>query len=265
MNLPSWFCLACLFIYIPVVSPICDSSNQVDLRQLDLHLKRGNAYSHVWKSLGCSYVLCNVDGGRWRKASRPTWPMTSRPLNEAELFFAVTLRRLNLSSSRGRSYSNLTGGAKDKKKWNSRSLNCTEIWSQPRWTPTSLCTQGSGLASSLPFSFWWTCFCLAAAWARRSCPLHLCFGAADLCTQDNASRNLENEPWFWNSIKTTASCKGWRWANTPAGVDDDHQLSHLRRVGQRQLHLTVAGSPNGGSAGQSPRADQIQHFRIKNL
>lgn len=37
--------------------------------------------------------------------------MTSRLLNEAELFFAVTLRRLYRSSSRGRSYSNLTEGA----------------------------------------------------------------------------------------------------------------------------------------------------------
>lgn len=35
--------------------------------------------------------------------------MTSRLLNEAELFFTVTLRRLNLSSSGGRSYLNLAG------------------------------------------------------------------------------------------------------------------------------------------------------------
>lgn len=128
----------------------------------------------------------------WRRSeSRPTWPMTSRLLNEAELFFTVTLRRLNLSSSRGRSYSNLTGGAKDGEKWESGSRNCLEVWSQSRWPITSHCTRGSGLASSLPFSFWWPCFCPAAAWGRRSCPLHLCFGAADLCTAENAARMLK--------------------------------------------------------------------------
>lgn len=36
-----------------------------------------------------------------------TCPMTSRLLNEEELFFTDTLRRLNLISSLGRSYSNL--------------------------------------------------------------------------------------------------------------------------------------------------------------
>lgn len=42
--------LSDIYLYsIPGDSPVCDTSSQVDLSQLDLHLKRGGVYSHVWK------------------------------------------------------------------------------------------------------------------------------------------------------------------------------------------------------------------------
>lgn len=54
---------------------------------------------------------------------------------------------------------------------------------------TSRCTRGYGPASSPPFSFCCSCFCLAAAGGTRSCPRRLCFRAADLCTRQR-SENL---------------------------------------------------------------------------
>lgn len=115
-----------VYLYsIPFYSPVCDTSSQANLSQLDLHLKRGGVSSHTWKEnvviLGIRYQACSSAQlrvvqhvqCRWKSKSRLTWPMTSRLLNEAELFFTVTLRCLNLSSSRGRSYSNLAGRAKD--------------------------------------------------------------------------------------------------------------------------------------------------------
>lgn len=41
---------SCSAAPVTLDSPVSDTSSQVDLSQLDLHLKREGAYSHTWKA-----------------------------------------------------------------------------------------------------------------------------------------------------------------------------------------------------------------------
>lgn len=128
------FCL--IYIYIP--SLVTHQSVTPAVRSIwanSICTWKEEVYIHTCgKSICSSARLCVVQCVQcwWKSKSRSTWPMTSRLLNEAELFFTATLRRLNLSSSRGRAYPNLTGGAEGGGKWDSRSHRCRQRWRQPR-------------------------------------------------------------------------------------------------------------------------------------
>lgn len=53
--------------------------------------------------------------------------------------------------------------------------------------------------------------------------------------------------------------------HTPAGVNDDNELSLLRGVWKRQLHLPVSRTAPRSSTGQSPCTNQIRHFGCQYL
>lgn len=172
--------------------------------------------------------------------------MTSRLLKEAELFFTDTLRRLNLVSSKGSSYSNLKDSDEDvyrrssgvlKNTSNVRSLLFIVLWIEISFLHS--CLPLGGLA------FVWqqhernvavyTIFTLrlqTSAKTRKQCKTH----SSTLCL-------------CWHALSL---------AHRPAGMDDDDELSLLWCIWQRQLHLSISTAE--GSTGQSPCIDHVHHF-----